>query len=66
VLVMVITRRSPMARIVPVATMTPWLGISRGTLALVPSVPGLVRVIVAPRKSSGERRLLRALLTSSS
>jgi hypothetical protein len=63
---MVIRRSSPTERMVPVATMVPWFGMSRGTDALVPSVPGFVRVIVAPLKSSGESRLPRALSTSSS
>ena len=60
-------RRSPATeRMVPVATIVPWFGISRGTLAVVPRVPGLVSVIVAPTKSSGDSLLARALATSSS
>ena len=34
-------RSAPTSRIVPVATIVPWLGMSRGTLAVVPSVPGI-------------------------
>ena len=36
----------------PTPTMTPWPGISRGTLCTVPMVPGLVSVTLAPWKSS--------------
>ena len=36
----------------PTPTMTPWPGISRGTLCTVPIVPGFVRVTLAPWKSS--------------
>ena len=36
----------------PTPTITPWPGMSRGTDCLVPIVPGLVRVMVAPAKSS--------------
>ncbi len=39
---------------------------SRGALALVPTVPGLVRETVVPMKSSGEIVALRARATSSS
>ena len=59
-------RSGPTSRMVPVATIVPWLGMSRGTLAVVPSVPGLVRVMVAPTKSSGPSLLARAFATSSS
>ena len=60
-------RRSPPTdRMVPVATIVPWFGMSRGTLAVVPSVPGLVRVTVAPAKSSGDSLLVRAFSTISS
>ena len=64
--VIVIRRSPPTVRIVPVATIVPWFGISRGTLAAVPSVPGLVRVIVAPIRSSTLSLLPRAAVTSSS
>ena len=37
----------------PTPTITPWPGMSRGTDWTVPMVPGLVRVTVAPAKSSG-------------
>src|SRR5205807_443477 len=37
--------------VVPVATITPWPGISRGTEAVVPSVPGFVSDTVVPSKS---------------
>ena len=60
-------RRSPPTDwMVPVATIVPWFGISRGTLAVVPSVPGLVRVTVAPAKSSGDSLFVRAFSTISS
>ena len=52
--------------IVPVATIVPCPGMRRGTLAVVPSVPGLVSVIVAPAKSSGDSLFVRAFSTSSS
>ena len=42
----------------PTPTITPWPGISRGTLWTVPIVPGLVSVIVAPWKSL-DRQLVR-------
>ena len=42
----------------PTPTMTPWPGISRGTLCTVPIVPGLVRVTVAPWKSATVSLLL--------
>ena len=64
--VIVITRSSPTSRMAPVATMVPWPGIRRGTDAVVPSVPGLVRLIVAPTKSSGDSLLARAPSTSCS
>ena len=35
----------PMA---PVATIVPWPGIRRGTLATVPMPPGFVRLMLAP------------------
>ena len=53
----------PMA---PTAMMLPWPAMSRGTEATVPRPPGLVSDIVAPAKSSGMRRLVRALSTSAS
>src|SRR5688500_20128100 len=59
-------RSAPTVRMVPVATMVPWFGIRRGTLAVVPSVPGLVSVIVAPAKSSGDSLFVRAFSTTSS
>ena len=46
--------------------MLPWPAMSRGTDATVPRPPGLVSVMVAPAKSSGMRRLLRALSTADS
>ena len=39
--------------IAPVATIVPWPGIRRGTDATVPRPPGFVRLMVAPRSSSG-------------
>lgn len=36
----------------PTPTMVPWPVVSRGTEWLVPTVPGLVRLIVVPVKSS--------------
>jgi len=52
--------------IAPTPTMVPWPAISRGTQWLVPSVPGLVRLIVVPAKSATVSLLLRALRTMSS
>ena len=46
--------------------MLPWPAMSRGTDATVPSPPGLVSVMVAPAKSSGMRRLVRAFSTAAS
>ena len=46
--------------------MAPCPGISLGTDWTVPMVPGLVRVTVAPPKSSGEILLLRILRIRSS
>ena len=64
---MIVIRRSAATlRIVPVATIVPWFGISLGTLAAVPSVPGLVSVIVAPVMSSTPSLPPRAASTSSS
>ena len=50
----------------PTAMMLPWPAMSRGTEATVPSPPGLVSDIVAPAKSSGMSRLVRAFSTSAS
>ena len=44
----------------------PWPGMRRGAEDEVPTVPGLVREIVVPWKSSGEIVPLRAFCTSSS
>ncbi len=52
--------------IAPTAMMLPWPAIRRGTEATVPSPPGLVSDIVAPAKSSGRRRFVRAFSTSPS
>ena len=49
----------------PVATIVPCPIISRGTLATVPSPPGLVREMLPPVKSSAVSVLVRALSTSS-
>ena len=46
--------------------MTPCPGISRGTDCTVPIVPGLVRVIVVPGKSSTVSLFVRALRMRSS
>ena len=46
--------------------MTPWPGMRRGTDWTVPMVPGLVRVMVAPAKSSGVSLLERTLRMTSS
>jgi hypothetical protein len=46
--------------------MAPWPGMSRGTDCTVPMVPGLVRVTVAPAKSSGESLPVRTLRIISS
>src|SRR5436853_564879 len=54
----------PMVRIAPVAMIEPWPFMRRGTEATVPMVPGFVKVIVAPAKSSGTSLLMRALSTS--
>jgi hypothetical protein len=50
----------------PTPTMTPWPGMSRGTEWTVPSVPGLVSVIVTPAKSAGVMRLVRTRRMTSS
>jgi hypothetical protein len=50
----------------PVATIVPWPGISRGTEATVPMPPGLVSTMLAPRRSSTLRVLLRARAMSRS
>jgi hypothetical protein len=46
--------------------MVPWPAISRGTECTVPMVPGLVRVIVVPTKSSAVSLFARARRTTSS
>ncbi len=46
--------------------MAPWPGMSRGTDWTVPMVPGLVRVTVAPAKSSGVSLFVRTLRMRSS
>ena len=50
----------------PTPTITLWPGMRRGTDDTVPSVPGLVRVMVTPAKSSGVILLLRTRRTTSS
>ena len=50
----------------PTPMIAPWPDISRGTEWTVPIVPGLVKVIVVPWKSSTASLLLRALRTTSS
>ena len=62
--VIVMTFAAPMVRMAPVAMIEPWPFMRRGTDATVPIVPGFVRVIVAPAKSSGRSRLVRAFSTS--
>src|SRR3954447_3762599 len=52
--------------IAPTPTIVPWPAISRGTECTVPIVPGLVRVIVVPAKSSAVSLLPRARRTMSS
>ena len=52
--------------IAPTPMIAPWPCISRGTEWLVPSVPGLVRLIVVPAKSSATSAPVRALRTMSS
>ena len=52
--------------IAPTPMIVPWPCISRGTEWLVPSVPGLVRVIVVPAKSSAVSAPVRALCTIAS
>ncbi len=52
--------------IAPTPMIVPWPAISRGTECTVPMVPGLVRLIVVPAKSSAVRLLLRARRTTSS
>lgn len=52
--------------IAPTPMIVPWPGISRGTECTVPMVPGLVRLIVVPWKSSSVSLLPRALRTISS
>ena len=51
---------------VPVATISPWPGMSRGAEAVVPTVPGLVSDTVVPMKSSGPMAPLRERATRSS
>ena len=46
--------------IAPTPTIVPWPAIRRGTEWLVPIVPGLVRLIVVPAKSSVVSLPLRA------
>ena len=48
----------------PVATIVPWPTISRGTLATVPSPPGLVSVRLPPLRSSALSVFVRAFSTS--
>ncbi len=50
----------------PTPTIVPWPGMSRGTDCLVPMVPGLVSVTVAPAKSSTVSLLERVLRMISS
>ena len=50
----------------PVATIVPCPGISRGTEAIVPMPPGLVSVMFAPCRSSGDSDPSRVLAISSS
>ena len=50
----------------PTPTMTPWPGISRGTLWTVPIVPGLVSDTLAPWKSSTVSLFALTLRMSSS
>ncbi len=52
--------------IAPVAMMAPWPGISRGTDAVVPRVPGFVSEIVVPSKSDSLSLPVRARVTTSS
>ena len=52
--------------IAPTPMIVPWPCISRGTEWTVPIVPGLVRLIVVPAKSSTVSLLLRARRTMSS
>ncbi len=59
-------RHSAGKSMAPTPTMTPWPGMSRGTDCLVPMVPGLVRVMVAPAKSSTVSLLDRTLRMISS
>ena len=48
----VIAENSAGYSIAPVATIRPWPGMSRGTEAVVPSVPGFVSETVVPSKSA--------------
>ncbi len=50
----------------PTPMMAPWPSMSRGTECTVPMVPGLVRLMVVPWKSSTVSLLARALRTRSS
>ena len=50
----------------PTPMIAPWPSMSRGTEWFVPMVPGLVRLIVVPWKSSTVSLLPRALRTTSS
>ena len=52
--------------IAPVAMMQPCPGIRRGTEATVPIPPGLVRVTVAPWRSSGDMFPVRVFAIRSS
>jgi len=66
VLVRVIVLAPATSRSAPVAMIDACPFIRRGTDATVPIVPGLVRVIVPPAKSSGSNRLVRDFSTSDS
>ena len=50
----------------PTPRIVPWPTVRRGTEWLVPIVPGLVRLIVTPAKSSAVSAPVRALRTTSS
>ena len=52
--------------IAPTPMIVPWPFISRGTEWLVPIVPGFVRLIVVPAKSSAPSLPVRARRTTSS
>ena len=61
-----IARNSAGYSIAPVAMIAPWPGISRGTDAVVPRVPGFVSEIVVPSKSDSLILPVRARVTTSS